>query len=371
MRRRWLSRLWKEKNRRPEAAESANARARMQPRTPEAAPVACTTCAAQRGTISKLMSAAGAECVSAPTDTESAPVEANSGMRSSVAPPEISIPARPRTRATASRMTSVGRLSIRMTSAPASMRLIDFVETLRFDFDGKGRLLRACPCDGLADASGEPHVVVLNQHGIEEPDAMIGRASHCHGVFFERAQRWRRLSGVEHGDASAGRVHERTGARRDAGETLQKIERGALPHQESARAAAHLGDLFASGTAIAIVLADRDLHLRIELAQRLERHIQSGDDAIGLGKEHAARPIRQRNCRVRRDIARPDVFIERAPHDVAVLARMQYDRRRSGAHAVPGQPVRSRAQGIHVVRPPTRRTPARAARTSSHSRPST
>src|SRR3954469_3006211 len=50
----------------------------------------------QTGSISTLRSAAGAECVSAPTDTKSAPVIASSGSRARVTPPEISVFARPR-----------------------------------------------------------------------------------------------------------------------------------------------------------------------------------------------------------------------------------------------------------------------------------
>ena len=73
-----------------------------------------------RASISKLMSIAGAEWVSAPTETQSAPVAASSGMRSSVTPPEISILARPFARATASRMSAVDMLSTRIVSAPAA-----------------------------------------------------------------------------------------------------------------------------------------------------------------------------------------------------------------------------------------------------------
>src|SRR5688572_26655382 len=57
------------------------------------------------GSSSKLRSADGAECVSAPIETNCAPVVASSGMRASVTPPEISIFARPATRCTASRMS--------------------------------------------------------------------------------------------------------------------------------------------------------------------------------------------------------------------------------------------------------------------------
>src|SRR5262249_58917417 len=58
----------------------------------------------QSGSISKLMSAAAAEWVSAPTDTKSAPVAASCGIRSSVTPPEISTWACPCTRLTAWRI---------------------------------------------------------------------------------------------------------------------------------------------------------------------------------------------------------------------------------------------------------------------------
>ncbi len=47
------------------------------------------------GAILKLRSTAGAECVSAPTETKSAPVAAISGIRASVTPPDTSTCARP------------------------------------------------------------------------------------------------------------------------------------------------------------------------------------------------------------------------------------------------------------------------------------
>jgi hypothetical protein len=65
------------------------------------------------------MSAAGAECVSAPTETKSAPRSTSDGSRSNVTPPEISMRARPRMRSTAPRMSGTLRLSSMITSAPA------------------------------------------------------------------------------------------------------------------------------------------------------------------------------------------------------------------------------------------------------------
>ena len=57
--------------------------------------------------MSRPMSAAGAECVSAPTLMMSMPVRASAAMRSSVTPPDTSTSARPFARRTASSI-SVG-----------------------------------------------------------------------------------------------------------------------------------------------------------------------------------------------------------------------------------------------------------------------
>ena len=91
------------------------------------------------------MSTAGAECVSAPTDTKSAPVAASSGMRSSVTPPEISTFARPRARRTASRMSSSAQVVGQDDVRARRERLVDLARgsALRLRRAGPGCRARA------------------------------------------------------------------------------------------------------------------------------------------------------------------------------------------------------------------------------------
>ena len=188
------------------------------------------------GSISKLMSTAGAECVSAPTDTKSAPVAASSGIRSSVTPPEISIcGAAARARDRLANLVG-GHVVDEDRLDAGGERLVDLRERLGFDLDRHPGPMRARARDRGGDAAGEADVVVLDQDRVEQADAVIDRAAGAHGVFLERAQRRRRLARVEDGDAPAGGVDEAPRARGDARQPLQEIERGALADEQGARA---------------------------------------------------------------------------------------------------------------------------------------
>ena len=157
-------------------------------------------------------------------------------------PPDISIFARPRARATASRMSAVDMLSSEdrcRRRAPSAC--VDLGERSAPRPRSAARAdARARALDGRLHAAGEPDVVVLDQHRVEQPDAMIGRAAGAHGVFLEHAQRRRRLARVEDRDAAAGRVDELPRARRDARQPLQKIERRALGDEQRPRRARRL-----------------------------------------------------------------------------------------------------------------------------------
>src|SRR6185503_2883607 len=102
-------------------------------------------------------------------------------------------------------------------------------------------------------------------------------------------QRRRRLARVEDGDAAAGGVDEPAGAGGDAGEALQKIERGSLADQQRARRREHGGDLLAGRAGVAVALLRLDPRRRLDQPERLERHLETGDDAVGLDEEDAAR----------------------------------------------------------------------------------
>ena len=144
-------------------ATSASARSRAADRTRELGTGLCRT------SISRLMSAAGAECVSAPTDTQSAPIAASAAARSSVTPPEISTRARPRDRGAPPRASSASsKLSSMMMSAPAASAASTSSRLCASTSIGSLRAGGAHAPHGLGDAAGEPNVVVLDQHAVVE-----------------------------------------------------------------------------------------------------------------------------------------------------------------------------------------------------------
>ena len=225
---------------------------------------------------------AGAECVSAPTETKSAPVAASSGIRSSVTPPEISIFARPRARRRrreCDRSACCRRGSSRRR--PRAPRRPARASPPRFRPAAPAGGARTR--DGGLDAAGQTDVVVLDQDRVEEADAMVRRAAGADGVLLQHAQRRRRLAGVEDRDAAAGRVDEPARPRRDAGEPLQKIERGALADQQRARGADDLGDLVTGAAGVAVVLA-----------RERQRHAQ----ARPVGTPRTRRPARRARSRL-------------------------------------------------------------------------
>ena len=54
--------------------------------------------------------------------------------------------------------------------------------------------LRPRPLDRRANAAGDGDVVVLDQDGVVEAEAVIGAAAGAHGVFLDRPQARRRLA---------------------------------------------------------------------------------------------------------------------------------------------------------------------------------
>jgi hypothetical protein len=58
-------------------------------------------------------------------------------------------------------------------------------------------------------------------------------------------------------------------------------------------------------TAFAVALPHDDLHGRVELAKALERDVEAGDHAVGVGDERAAGPDDRRNGGLRRHVMRP------------------------------------------------------------------
>ena len=144
------------------------------------------------------MSAAGAECVSAPTLITSTPAFGElASTRSSVMPPEASSRARPA-------RTPHGlaqRLDVEVVEqddvGAGPERLLELVERVDLDLDAAGvRRSLARRLDGCRDAAGRHDVVVLDEHGGAEIVAVVVGAAGAHGVALEQAQPGRRLARV-------------------------------------------------------------------------------------------------------------------------------------------------------------------------------
>jgi hypothetical protein len=125
-------------------------------------------------------------------------------------------------------------------------------------------------------------VVLLDQHGVEEPEPVVVAAARQHGLLLEHPHPRGRLACVE--DASARPLHgahvER-GQRGDAGQAGQEVERDALAGKDRPRRAGHLrhqATLAPFGLGGARVPAE----LRVHAAKHGLRHRQAGDHAVSL-----------------------------------------------------------------------------------------
>ena len=146
------------------------------------------------------MSSAGAEWVSAPTEIRSTPVAAIAATLSSVTPPDASNSARPAVMATAFRKSATVHVVEQHDVGAGLERLRQLVERRHFDLDPQ-RVRRPC----LASIDGVRHairaadgrqVVVLDQHAVGQPEAVVVPAAVTDRRLLQRAQTRCRLSRV-------------------------------------------------------------------------------------------------------------------------------------------------------------------------------
>ena len=112
--------------------------------------------------------------------------------------PEASVIARPSVMATACR-SSLDRHVVEQDRVDAERQhLFELRQRIDLDLDldevagmGLGALDRG------ADVAGKRDMVVLDQHGIVETEAVIAAAAGADRVFFQRAQSGRRLAGAD------------------------------------------------------------------------------------------------------------------------------------------------------------------------------
>ncbi len=174
----------------------------------------------------------------------------------------------------------------------------------------------AAPFEGGADSAGGGDVIVLDENGVVEADAVIGDAAGCGGRLFERAQAGGGLAGVEHAAAGAGDgIGVLAGESGDAAQALEEVEGDALAFEQGAGAAADSGEDLAIDAGIAIVLEELQVIDAAAQGVDLGEQVEPGDDEGLAGQEAAGGHLGFGDAGAAGDIAGADVFFEREADD--------------------------------------------------------
>ena len=204
-------------------------------------------------------------------------------------PPEASSTSRPATISTAWRIAAASMLSSSSDVGDAGVEhLAQLLERIDLDLDldqmsGAG----ARALQHGADAAGDRDVVVLDQHGVVEPEAMVEPAAAAHRVFLQRAQAGRGLA-----RAADARVACRAMRRTNSCVAVATPDRWPrkLSAARSAASTARAGpvDCHQRGLGrdlVAVARVRGDLDLGRELAECGGGQRQPGDHA-GLARDH-------------------------------------------------------------------------------------
>ena len=158
-------------------------------------------------------------------------------------------------------------------------------------------------------------MIVLDQHRAGEIGAVVHAAAAAHGVLLEEAPSRQRLASVDDdGPCPSHGLDEAVRERRDAGEVLHEVQRGALGGEQAARVAGEKEDGLVALCRHAVLGVDADLDALVEEAERGERERHPGNHAGLARDEPGAGAPRGEHGGERRDVLERGVFVERAPH---------------------------------------------------------
>jgi hypothetical protein len=153
-------------------------------------------------------------------------------------------------------------------------------------------------------------VVLLDQHRVEQSDAVIRAAAHAHGVFLRETQPGQGFARVDYPGARPRDgidVAPRRG--RDCREGLQEVERGAFGSQQRARRSAQGANLPSGFDLRAFLHLPCDFDARVQAAKA---RIEPGPAAdYGGGAADDARSCRaRRRDEARSPVAAADIFTQ-------------------------------------------------------------
>ena len=257
----------------------------MSPATGE--PAAMSPATGEPAAMSRPRSSTGAEWVSAPTDTRSAPGPG-------VGPDRLERdPARHLHQARRRRLAHGGH-------APAHLVHGHVVEQhqVRPRLHGRHHLLEgvalhvhalarpavAGPAHRLVDAEGG-QVVVLEHHPVRQVAPVVDPAAGPHGRLLQRPQARRGLARVPDAHPPVGGVDEAPGEGGHARQVAEQVEGGALGRQQRGQRAGGHGHHGAGGQAGAVVGVPGDGQRRVDLVEHLLGGGAPGQHAAGPGHD--------------------------------------------------------------------------------------
>lgn len=156
-------------------------------------------------------------------------------------------------------------------------------------------------------------MVVLDEHGIEQSDAVIEAAAAAHRVFLEGTEARRRLARIDDFRVRAcNSIDVLTRQRRDARQAAEKIQRHTLGRQQRARVPGNACDHRAGLHRFAVAGFDREIGFRPDRAEGRFGERKTCDDArLARGDDGVGRCVRG-DCCIRRDVAgKSEIFVKR------------------------------------------------------------
>ena len=129
-------------------------------------------------------------------------------------------------------------------------------------------------------------MVVLEHDGRRQVVAVVAAAADLNRRLLKHAHARRGLARVdEHGLGSLERCGHAVRVGSDAAHALQVVECHALARKQHARVTAHLTHMVAGVHLVTVGNIKQHRALRIQQLKGASKHIQAGDDAIGLCDE--------------------------------------------------------------------------------------
>ena len=203
--------------------------------------------------------------------------------------------------------------------ARPAVRLVELVEGLHFHLHrGPGRDVPGLP-DRRRDAAAGGDMVLLDQEGVPQADAVVVAAATGHRVLLRQAQPGQGLAGVEQPHAGVrDQVDIVAGAGGGGREGLQQVQRRALPGEQAAGRALDLEEGLAGLEAVAVrgIPAQGDTGI-----QATEQLVDPGHAAqhAGLAGDHPGRGVVRGGNQPGGDVAGPDVLGQQTGGAVADL----------------------------------------------------